>query len=80
MSGEFNVWAFDEQGYHTKVANQVDARAAVRVALVNTEAMQALGFPTPYRVIIEDGGGFTCFEWIRGKGVTFGASMEDAPP
>lgn len=78
-AGEFSVYAFDERGYHVKTHDHVDAATAVRAAYVATAFAEAIGLPTPARVIIEDGGGYCCFEWVRGIGVTFGARLDEDP-
>lgn len=74
---EFSVYHFDERGFHVKTHDHVDAATAVRAAHVATVFAEAMGFPTPHRVIIEDGDGYCCFEWVRGIGVTFGANTDD---
>lgn len=65
--GEFAVWIFLADEYHFPIAQGADAKTAVDTA------MRAIHLPAgkAVRVIITDSGDHTCFEWIKGKGVTF---------
>jgi hypothetical protein len=63
---EFSVWVFLPDDWHFPLAQFIDAKRAVEVAALASRRDDAV------RVIITDGGDHTCFEWIRGKGVTFG--------
>lgn len=76
-AGEFSVYTFTEDGFSTCMRSQVDAKSAVLWAHLLTVVPE---WRRPHRVIITDGGDFCCFEWIRGKGVTFGTSMNDEAP
>ena len=68
--GEFSTVQFFADGTHEYVRRWVGAEEAVKAAKHYTESIAAkAGMVT--RVIITDGGDFTCFEWTNGKGVTF---------
>jgi hypothetical protein len=70
MREEFSVWVFlpDETYFaearwigaeaSVKLARELTLRPAAKVGLIN-------------RVLITDGGDFSVFEWVYGKGVTF---------
>jgi len=71
--GEFSVWQFSSPEFGNVqdcVRRYVGAEEAVEAAHFYTHNVAAKqGFTV--RVIITDGGDFTNFEWIYGKGVTF---------
>ena len=70
MSGEFSVYWFDPDDYSYEELRFVDAETAVNRAKALTQSVGGrLG--TTKRVIITDGGDYTCFEWKFGEGVTF---------
>lgn len=91
MSGreEFSVWVFMPDGHHFAVAQWIDAATAVRFAMrivkadeagIVKQAQEAEIIDAPAdRVIITDGGDFTCFEWVRGQGVTFPPEATGSP-
>lgn len=70
MSDEvFNVVQFFEDGTSEYVRRRVSAVEAIDVAKHYTRSVAAwLGVVN--RVIVTDMGDLTCFEWIRGKGIT----------
>jgi len=71
MSDErFNVVQFFPDEIWERVGERLEAEAAVRMAKRLTESVGAR-IGTTRRVIIEDGGGHTVFEWKHGEGVTF---------
>jgi hypothetical protein len=70
MSGEFSVCQFFEGGSHEYVRRFVDAEEAVKAAHHYTHNV-ATTLGMVERVIITDGGDFCCFEWIKGRGITF---------
>jgi hypothetical protein len=66
----YKVWAFFRDGTHYLIADELDAEAAVKMAKRHTETVGArLG--TTRRVIIEDCGGYTSFEWLFSIGRTY---------
>jgi hypothetical protein len=68
--GEFSVWRFFPDDTYDSACRFVDAETAVTTAKRVTDSPAAkLGVVV--RVIITDGGDFTCFEWRAGEGVTF---------
>jgi hypothetical protein len=70
MSDEWSVWIFFPDGGHVAEAQWIGPEAAVKLAYELTRRPAArVGIIE--RVIITDGGDFTCFEWQFGKGVTF---------
>ena len=67
---EFSVYWWDTNGVQHEELRFVGAEAAVKAAHRLAEGpTKALGFVE--RIIITDGGDIGCFEWIKGKGVTF---------
>jgi hypothetical protein len=68
--GEFSVYQFFLDESCERVASFVDPRTAVDTACRLTRSVGAK-MGTTARVIITDGGDFTCFEWQAGKGVTY---------
>jgi hypothetical protein len=70
MDGEFSVYQFFPDESYEEVLRFTDAKTAVETAKRLTESLGGrLG--TTRRIIITDGGDFTCFEWKHGEGVTF---------
>lgn len=71
MGGDhFSVVQFFDDDSYEYVRRYVGAEEAVKAAHHYTHNVATrLGLVA--RVIIEDGGGFTVFEWKRGEGVTF---------
>jgi hypothetical protein len=70
MAGEFSVYQFFPDETWDRTAHFVDAKSAVEEAKrLTTTPMARFGIVR--RIIITDGGDFTCFEWQHGKGVTF---------
>ena len=66
----YRVWVFFPDGMHHLIDDGLDARAAALCAKRQTETVGArLG--TTQRIIIEDQGGDTAFQWEYGKGITF---------
>lgn len=66
---KFNVVQFFDDGTNEYVRRAIPAAEAVDAAKHYTQSVAAkLG--TVNRVIITDMMDLTCFEWIRGKGVT----------
>lgn len=70
MTGEFSVYQFFPDDSYEEVLRFVDPKTAVETAKRLTESLGGR-MGTTQRVIIIDGGDFTCFEWQFGKGVTF---------
>lgn len=69
-SGEFSVYQFFPNETYEEVLRFVEAETAVRTAKALIESVGGrLG--TTSRVIITDGGDFTCFEWKFGEGITY---------
>jgi hypothetical protein len=67
---EFNVVQFFNNGCYEYVLRHLGPQVAVELAKHCTETIGAqLGLVE--RVIITDGGDFTCFEWKFGEGVTY---------
>ncbi len=67
---EFSVYQFFPDETSERVRSFVTAEEAVKAAHHYCTSVGArLG--TTVRVIITDGGDFTCFEWLHGKGVVF---------
>ena len=76
MAGEFSVAQFLVDGRCEYVREQVDGKEAVEAAYHYTHNVAAkLGLVE--RVIITDGGDHTCFEWLKGKGVTWPPRREN---
>jgi hypothetical protein len=67
---EFSVCQFFEDGSYEYVRRFVDAKEAVTAARHYTDNVAAKMGLTK-RVIITDGGDYTVFEWVAGKGVTY---------
>jgi len=70
MRGEYSVVQFFVDESYEKVLEFVDAEEAVRKAIALCQTVGAR-VGTTKRVIITDGGDFTSWEWIFGKGITF---------
>ena len=70
MSGEFSVWQFFEDDTYERVRDHVGAEEALDASRHYCASVGARIGRT-VRVIITDGGDCTCFEWVRGQGVTF---------
>jgi hypothetical protein len=70
--GEFSVCQFFKDGSYEYVRRYVDGETAVNVAQHYTRNV-ATQIGVVERVIITDGGDYTVFEWLPGKGVTFPA-------
>jgi len=68
--GEFSVALFFENGTYEYIRRWVGAQEAVETAKRCTDSSM-LAHSRVCRVIITDGGDFTNFEWISGKGVTY---------
>jgi hypothetical protein len=68
--GEFSVYQFFDDGTYECVRQYVDAKEAVEAAHHYTHNVATM-VGIIERVIITDGGDITCFEWTKGKGVTF---------
>lgn len=82
MSGpdEFSVWVFLSDEWHFAVEQFVDAKRAAEIARRAVQAVELFPDRTnAQRIIITDGGDFTCFEWVRGQGVTFPPEATDSP-
>jgi hypothetical protein len=72
---EFSVYQFFQDDKYEKVREFVSVEEAVRAAKHYTDNVAAkIGITK--RVIITDGGDSICFEWIQGKGITFGGPQE----
>ena len=71
MSDEFSVWIFfPDDGGHVAEAQWIGPEAAMTLAIGITRRPAAkVGLIE--RVIVTDGGDYTCWEWQFGKGVTF---------
>lgn len=70
MTGEYATIQFFADDSYERVVEWVDAAEAVSVAKRLTDSIGArLGMTQ--RVIVTDGGDFTCFQWEYGKGVTY---------
>lgn len=67
---EFSVYQFFANDTYEEVLRFVDAKTAVERAHALTLSVGGR-IGTTARVIITDGGDFTCFEWKFGEGVTF---------
>jgi hypothetical protein len=66
----FSVFQFFEDGSCERVREGVSAEEAVKAARHYTDNVASrLGLVE--RVIITDGGDECCFQWQRGKGITF---------
>lgn len=68
--GEFSVFQFFTNGEYERVRDHVDAEEAAKAVKHYTNNV-ATKLGVVERVIITDGGDSTCFEWTKGKGVTF---------
>jgi hypothetical protein len=68
--GEFSVCQFFVDGSYEYVRRWVSAEEAMSAAKHYTTCVGAR-IGTTVRVIITDAGDCICFEWERGKGVTF---------
>ncbi len=68
--GEFSVVQWFPNGVHEYTRRFVDAETAFNVAKHYCTCVGAK-IGTTVRVIIEDGGGYCCFEWKRDEGVVF---------
>jgi hypothetical protein len=70
--GEFSVCQFFPNGSYEYIARYVGAEEAVEVARSYTRPTRpGIIMGIIARVIVTDGGDFTCFEWKNGEGVTF---------
>lgn len=69
-TGEFSVVTFFPDDSYNVVRRNVGAQEAVEAAKDFSER-PAAKIGVIKRIIITDGGDFTVFEWINGKGVTF---------
>ena len=67
---EFSVWAFSADDRHTPIIRDVDYETAVKTAKYTIDLRNSMSGGIE-RIIITNGGDFTCFEWIAGKGITF---------
>jgi hypothetical protein len=67
---EFSVYQFLPDGSYEAVVRFVSGKTAVETAKRCTETVSGR-IGTTVRVIITDGGDYTCFEWQYGKGVTY---------
>jgi hypothetical protein len=68
--GEFSVCQFFDNDTYEYVRRFVGSQEAMRAAQHYCTSVGAkLGFTR--RVIITDGGDFTVFEWVYGKGVVY---------
>lgn len=68
--GEFSVYQFFSNDSYEEVLRFVDAKTAVYKAKDLTNSIGAL-VGTTLRVIITDGGDYTCFEWTHTDGIVF---------
>lgn len=66
----FSVYQFFPDGSYERVRHFVSAEEAVKAAKHYTDNV-ATKLGVVERVIITDDDDFTCFEWLRGKGITF---------
>jgi hypothetical protein len=73
ISGEFSVYQFFKDGTYERVRRYVSAEEAMQAAAHYTNNV-AVHMGVTSRVIITDGGDFTCFEWLADKGVTWSSS------
>ena len=74
--GEFSVVQFFDDGGYEYIRRFVSANEAIEAARGYTTSVAAnLGFVR--RVIITDGDDYTNFEWVYGKGITFGAGVQN---
>jgi len=70
MSELFNVFWWDRDGGQHKELSFVEAMPAMKACARLTQGpASVLGIVD--RVIITDSSDCTCFEWIKGKGITF---------
>jgi hypothetical protein len=70
FEGEYSVVQYFTDESYEYVRRWVTAEAAVDAAKHYTSSVGAkFGFVE--RVIITDGGDHICFEWMKGKGITF---------
>ena len=70
LEGEFSVYIWFPNGTYWAEERFVDPQTAVKTAQrIITSVGGKLGLVT--RLIITDGGDFTTFEWLYGKGITF---------
>lgn len=69
-TGEYTVVQFFPDETYERVREGVDAKEAVEAAHHYSSSVGAQ-IGTTRRVIITDGGDFTCFEWRFGEGVVF---------
>lgn len=67
---EFSVYQFFPDDSCEEVLRFVEAGPAVSMAAQLSQSVGAR-IGTTVRIIITDGGDFTVFEWLYGKGVTF---------
>lgn len=69
-SGEFSVYQFFMDDKYECVRSYVDAEEAMKAVQHYTNNV-ATRLGITKRVIVTDGGDFTTYEWINGKGVVF---------
>lgn len=70
MSNEFSVCQFFEDDSYEYVRRNVSAEEAVTAARHYTDNV-SVKMGLTKRVIITDGGDYTVFEWVAGKGVIY---------
>lgn len=70
MTDEYSVVQFFTNGEYEYVRRWVSAEEAIKAAEHYTNNV-ATKMGIIERVIITDGGDCVCFEWKKGKGVTF---------
>ena len=77
-TGEFSVWWQDPEGTSHPEARFIDAEAAVKLALsMCTRPAAMVGVIADVK--ITDGGDFTNFHWIYGRGVVYPEGYEGLP-
>lgn len=75
MENEFSVYQFFEDDSCEAVSRFVACQTAIDVAIGLARSVGAK-IGTTKRIIITDGGDFTSWEWVRGKGITFPKEFE----
>lgn len=66
---EYSVYWWDRDGNHYRELHFVEAKRAAEAAHRLAEGPASV-FGFVERIMITDGGGFACFEWLKGKGYT----------
>ena len=74
---EFSVFWWDRDGGQHRELSFVEVLPAMKACKRLTQGPAAM-MGIVERVIITDGGDFTCFEWIKDVGITFPRKPEGA--